>query len=96
MAFLSTALPRGDAWVAVGLFLLTFVWLQALGIGAEPFSAPLRRLLTFVLPPQTALQDVYNGLIRGRLAAGASAYAAGYGAFWLAAAATLLRVREWP
>jgi hypothetical protein len=96
MAFLSTALPRGDAWVAVGLFLLTFVWLQALGIGAEPFSAPLRRLLTFVLPPQTSLQDVYNALLGGGLAPGASAYAAGYGVFWLGAAATLLRVREWP
>jgi hypothetical protein len=96
MAFLSVLLPRGDAWVAVILFALTFVWLQALGVGAEPFTAPVRQAIGLVLPPQIALQDVYEGLIRGRPAWDAAHFVAGYGGFWLAAAAALLRLREWP
>lgn len=96
MAFLSVTLPRGDAAVAVALFVFTFFWLGALGLGAEPFAAPIRQALTLLLPPQTALQDVYEALRDGRTAWGAAAFAAGYGAFWLVAAAVLLRVREWP
>ncbi len=96
MAFLSTLLPRGDAWVAIILFLFTFFWLQALSLGAEPFPAPLRQALTLLLPPQTALNDVYEGMLAGRAEWGAAAFVAGYGIFWMGAAALLLRLREWP
>lgn len=96
MAFLSTALPRGDAWVAILLFVFTWAWLNALALGAEPFAAPVRQAVSLLLPPQTALQDVYEALLRERAAWGAAAFAAGYGVFWLGAAALLLRVREWP
>jgi hypothetical protein len=96
IAFLSVVLPRGDAWVAVLLFFFTYFWLQLLSFGAEPFSAPLRQAISFVLPPQTALQDVYQALVTGGTAWGAAAFAAGYGVFWLVLAGVLLRVREWP
>lgn len=96
MAFLSAALPRGDAAVAIVLFVFAFFWLGAIGLGAEPFPAPVRQAITFLLPPQTALQDVYVALRDGGTAWGAAAFAAGYGVFWLGLAAVLLRVREWP
>lgn len=96
LAFLSVVLPRGDAWAAVALYLLTFFWLQVLSLGAEPLTAGLRQAITLVLPPQTALQDVYVALLRGSIAWGAAAFVAGYGVFWLVAAGVLLRLREWP
>lgn len=96
IAFLSAVLPRGDAWVAVMLFLFTFFWLQSLSLGAEPFPAPLRDALSLLLPPQTALQDVYDALLAGKLDAAASAFCAGYGVFWLAAAGLVVHYREWP
>lgn len=96
MAFLSVALPRGDVWVGIGAFLVTYFWLTFLGFGAQPFPAPVRRLLIFLLPPQTALQDVYNALLHQQVAWGAVAFAVGYGVFWLLGAAVLLRLREWP
>jgi hypothetical protein len=96
IAFLSTVVPRGDAWVAVLLFLFTFFWLQALALGAEPLTAPVRQLLTFLLPPQTALQDVYEEILVGRVAWDATAFVLGYGVVWLTAAGVLLRMREWP
>ena len=97
MAFLSVALPRGDAWAGVLLFLITYAWLWLLSLGAEPFTAPLRQAISFVLPPQTALQDVYQAIVSGGSTAwGAAAFAAGYGVFWLVLAGVLLRVREWP
>ena len=96
IAFLSVLLPRGDAWVAVLIYAFTFAWLFVLGLGAEPLVAPLRQAITFVLPPQTALQDVYTGLLAGQIAWGAAAFVLGYGIFWLGAAGVLLSVREWP
>jgi hypothetical protein len=96
IAFLSALLPRGDAWVAVVLFLFNYFWLYALSMGIEPFAAPIRQVITFLLPPQTALQDVYQGLVSGQAEWGAAAFSAGYGLFWLVAAGLLLRMREWP
>lgn len=96
IAFLSVVLPRGDAWVAVIVYFFTFFWIQVLAVGAEPLTAPLRQLITFVLPPQTALQDLYGALLTGTTAWGAAVFVAGYGVFWLVCAALLLRVREWP
>jgi hypothetical protein len=96
MAFFSIALPRGDAWLALGIFFFTLFWLYLLELGAEPLSRGVRRMLTFVLPPQTALQDVYAGLLIGQSEWGAAAFVLGYGAFWLVTAGLLLRLREWP
>jgi hypothetical protein len=96
IAFLSVALPRGDAWVAVVVFFFTFFWIQVLTLGAEPFTPTLRQAITFLLPPQTALQDIYGALLVGTTAWGAVAFVIGYGVFWLVAAGLLLRLREWP
>jgi ABC-type multidrug transport system permease subunit len=96
VAFLSIALPRGDAWVAVVVFVFTLFWLYILELGAQPFTPAIRRALAFVLPPQTAMQDVYAGLLLGHAEWGAAAFVVGYGVFWLVAAALLVRVREWP
>jgi hypothetical protein len=96
IAFFSVLLPRGDAWVAVIVYVFTFFWLQVLAVGAEPFTAPIRRAITFLLPPQTAMQDVYTGLLVGQVDWGASAFVGGYGVVWLLLAGLLLRMREWP
>jgi hypothetical protein len=96
MAFLSAALSRGDAWVGVLLFLFTYFWLKELSLGAEPFIPAIRSAISLVLPPQTALQDVYDDLLRGTIAWGAAAFATGYGVFWLGMAGLLVRLREWP
>jgi hypothetical protein len=96
IAFLSAALPRGDAWVGVLLFLFTYLWLKELSLGAEPFFPAVRSAISLLLPPQTALQDVYDDLLRGTIAWDAAAFSAGYGAFWLGMAGLLVRLREWP
>ncbi len=96
IAFLSALLPRADGWVSALIFIFTYLWLQALALGAEPFSAPVRQVLNFILPPQTALQDVYSAIVGGGTAWGAAVFVLGYGTFWLLAAALLVRVREWP
>lgn len=96
IAFLSALLPRGDAWVAVLLFVFTFIWLQVLALGAQPFSLPVRQILTLLLPPQTALQDMYEEIVVGRIAWDAAAFVAGYGAVWLGLAGVMVRFREWP
>jgi hypothetical protein len=96
MAFLSSALPRGDAWAALLLFLPT-LFPQALLFLLQGLGPALRQALLFVLPPQTtALQVVYENLLVGQVAWGAAAFAAGYGLVWLAGAVALLRLREWP
>lgn len=96
IAFLSVVLPRGDAWVALVLFLFNIFWLQAAALGAQPLPGVLNDAVALLLPPQLALGDVYDGLIRGEIVWGASAFAAGYGVFWLLVAGLLLRLRDWP
>lgn len=96
IAFLSVVLPRGDAWVALVLFLFNYFWWQAVGMGMQPLPGPLNEALTLLLPPQLALFDVYDGLLRYEIAWGASAFAAGYGVFWLLIASLLLKLRDWP
>ncbi|HET7276386.1 MAG TPA: hypothetical protein VFI91_14550 [Longimicrobiaceae bacterium] len=96
IAFLSAALPRADGWVAVLIFLFTYFWLQAISLGATPLTAPIRQILNFILPPQTALQDIYIAVIGSGTAWGAAAFVFGYSVFWLVVAALLLRLREWP
>lgn len=94
MAILSVLLPRGDAWVALLLFLPTF-FPQILTLLEQSAGAAFR-LVLFLLPPQTALTDVYQGLIQGDLAWGAVAFVVGYAAVLLTAAGLVLRLREWP
>ncbi|HYW08072.1 MAG TPA: hypothetical protein VE913_14010 [Longimicrobium sp.] len=97
MAFCSALMPRGEGFVAVGLFFLTDLWLTLLAEApTPPFAPATRALVSFILPPHTAVSDVYTGLLSGFVAWGGVAYAVGYGLFWLALAALLVRVREWP
>src|SRR5690606_29348028 len=93
MAFLSAALPRGDATVALLLFLPTFVPQALLPLEAS-LPAGLYAVLLFVLPPHGALQDVYQGLLLGTVSWAGVAYALGYAAVWLALAAVIVRLRE--
>jgi hypothetical protein len=96
MAFLSSALPRGDGWVAFALFVPTLVP-QVLTLVLASVGPAVRQTVLFLLPPQTtALQMVYEGLLVGRIAWGAAGYAAGYGAVWLILGVLVLRLREWP
>ena len=94
MAFLSVALPRGDAWIAFLLFIPTF-FPQLLTLLEMGIPAGAYRTLLFILPPQTAIQDVYQGLLLHDIAWGSVAFVLGYAAVWLVAATLLLRVREW-
>lgn len=96
MAFLSTTLRRGDAWVGVALFLPTLLP-QILQLLQMLLPAGVMQLLFFVLPPQTtAMQALYLGLVEsGQVVWSAAAFAAGYGVVWLAVAALVLRLREW-
>ena len=94
MAFLSVTLPRGDAWIAFLLFIPTF-FPQLLTLLETTLSPGAYRALLFVLPPQTALQDVYQGLLLRDLAWGPVLFVLGYSAVWLVAAALVLRLREW-
>ena len=92
MAFLSVALPRGDAWIAFLLFIPTFLPPSLL---ESTLPRGLHRTLLFVGPPQTALQDVYQGLLLDDLAWGSVLYVVGYATVWIVAAVLVLRLREW-
>lgn len=96
MALLSAALPRGDVWVAVVLFLPTLLapyFVYALGL----LAPAVRQAILFLVPPQTtALQMVYEGVLLGQVPWGAVLYAVGYGTVWLILGALVLRLREWP
>lgn len=93
MAFFSAALPRGDAWVVFFLFLPTF-FPQIITLLEMSLGPAARQALLFVLPPQTALQEVWRGVLEGGVSWGAAVFAAGYGAFWLALGVLVLRLRE--
>lgn len=95
MAFFSAALPRGDAWIAFLLFIPTF-FPQLLTFLQATLPGPVHRTILFVLPPQTALQEIFQSLILGEVAWAPILFVLGYAAVWLAAAAAILRVREWP
>lgn len=96
MAFLSSALPRGDSWVALLLFVPT-IFPQLLSLLLASVGPAVRQTVLFLLPPQTtALQMIYEGLLRAQVPWGAAAWAAGYGTVWLVLGALVLRLREWP
>lgn len=96
VAVLSVMISRGDAWVALVLYVVNYAWLQAISLGVEPLPGVLGDVVGLLLPPQLALSDVYDGILRGEIVWGASAFAGGYGVFWLIVAGVLLKVREWP
>jgi hypothetical protein len=95
MAFLSVLLPRGDAWVAFGLFLPTLLPPQTLSMLLAGLGPTPRQLLVLVLPPHPALQELYVWLLEGRIVWSAFAYAAIYGLVFLGIAGVLLWQREW-
>lgn len=95
MAFLSAALPRGDAWVAFFLFFSTLVP-GPLNFLLSIVGSGVRQLLLFVLPPHsTTLQRLYESALEGSVAWDALLFSAGYGAVWLVAAGVVLSIREW-
>lgn len=96
MAFLSAALPRGDAGAAIALFVVAYFWRTFRDLGARPLPAPLGDALTLLLPPLDALERVFEGLVWGAVPWDAAAFVAGYGVFWGIVAAVLVKVREWP
>lgn len=91
-----SVLIRGDTWVGLLLIVINYVWLQAISLGVQPVPGLLGDVLALLLPPQLALSDIYDGLLAGGIAWGPSAFAAGYGVFWLIVSGVLLRMREWP
>lgn len=96
IAFLSVVLLRGDTWVALVLFLFNYFWWQVILYGLQPLPGVLNDAVSILLPPQLAFNDVYDGLLQGRIDWGASAFAGGYGVFWLLMAGLLLKLRDWP
>jgi hypothetical protein len=96
-AFLSALLQKGDLPATIVVFFVAAFWIEAAQNWAvQPFTPGLRRLISFILPPHTAATEIYNGLISGSMAWGATAYAVGYGLFWLVLASLLVKYREWP
>jgi hypothetical protein len=101
LAFFSIAIPRGDGLVVLAIYFLTDLWLGVLDMFSEaqlapPLPAFVRQAVSFVLPPHLALRDAYNLVHSGASPWAPVAFSAGYGVFWLAAAALLLWSREWP
>jgi hypothetical protein len=94
MAFLSVLLPRGDAWVAFGLFLPTFLP-QGLALLNASLGPTALQVLVLLLPPQPALQEIYVWLLQGHVVWSAVLYSLAYGLLFLGLAAALLRLREW-
>lgn len=96
VAFLATVSLRGDIWITIILFFFTYFWFYAASLGIEPFAPAVNQVIGLLLPPQIALDDVRDGLLRREIAWGASAFAAGYGVFWLLIGGLLLKLRDWP
>ena len=95
MAFFSALPPRGDTWAVFILFLPTF-FPQLLTLGLAGAGPTLRQAVLLVLPPQGALQDVWQGLILGGFGWSAAGFAAAYGLLFLIAGGVIVRLREWP
>ncbi len=96
LALLSAVVRQGEGWVVLLLYAASLLWLGVTaGLGAEPLTPLLRDLVTLLLPPQLALQDVYQGLLAGGVEWGAAVFVAGYGAAGLLGAGLLVRLREW-
>lgn len=96
VAFLATVSLRGDIWITIILFFFTYFWFYAASLGIEPFAPAVNQMISLLLPPQIALDDVRDGLLRGEIAWSASAFVTGYGVFWLLIAGLVLKLRDWP
>jgi len=96
MALLSTAGVRGEGTIAFLLLILPIAFPEVLSALLGLLPPALQSLVNTVLPPQTALSDLWDGLISGTIRHDAAAYAAGYGIILLAISALILRLREWP
>lgn len=95
IAFFSTVLRGGEAWVVIVLLVPTF-FPELLSLLTRPAAPWLRQLILVLLPPQTtAMQDIWQGLLFDSLKWGAVAFAAGYGIALLGATALIIRQREW-
>lgn len=95
IAFFSVVLPRGDAWVVFLLLLPTFIP-QILNFGLQSAAPAVRQVIVFLLPPQTALQDIWEGLLLDAFTWGGVVFAATYGLVFLISSGLILRLREWP
>lgn len=95
IAFFSVLLPRGDAWAAFLLFLPTF-FPQILSLGLSRAIPAVRQIVLLLLPPQGALQQVWEGLLLGSFSWGGLLFALSYGSVLLLATVLLLQLKEWP
>lgn len=96
-AFFSAVLPMGDGAAAAVVYFLTTFWLEiTLNLPVSPVPPGLGALVSFLLPPHTAATDVYSAMLMGQVHWAALSFCAGYGLFWLALAAVVVRTREWP
>jgi hypothetical protein len=96
MSFLSATLPRGDAVIASLLMVVPTFIPQIFGMALAGMPSTLRQVILVVLPPQGALQVIWQRLLEGAVAWPAVLFATGYGLVWLCAAALVLRARELP
>lgn len=96
MAFLSTALPKADAIVAFLLMAVPTFLPQLFALALAGAPPAVRQIVLVALPPQGALEAIWQGLLASTVAWSAVGYAVGYGAIWLLAAGALLHARDWP
>jgi hypothetical protein len=97
-AFLSAALPAGDAVATAAVYFVTTFWLEVTVNlqDLSPVPPVLNALISFILPPHTASIDVYTAMLVGQVHWAAVSFCVGYGLFWLVIAALIVRLREWP
>ena len=95
LAFLSVLLPRGDAWITVLLIIVPAFAPELIAATLSFLPPALRQGLLLLLPPQGAFQRIYEGLLLDSFSWSGVAFASAYGLAFLAAAALILRVREW-
>jgi hypothetical protein len=95
IAFFSVVLNKGDTWTVFLLFLPTLIP-EILSLGLSRVHVVLRQVLLLLMPPNGALQRLWEGMLLGTFSPGALIYATIYGLAFLGAAALILRQREWP
>lgn len=95
LAFLSVLLPRGDAWITFLLIIVPAFVPELITVALSSLPPALRQGVLLILPPQGAFQRIYEGLLLDAFSWSGVGFAAAYGLICLAAAAALLRVREW-
>lgn len=96
ITFFSVTLRRGDGSLAFLLLLIPTFAPQLFARALAGLPTTLRQLIFFVLPPQGALQEIWQRLLEGSVAWGAVGFAVGYGVLWLLLAGVIMRARDWP